>query len=347
MALDVTYLRLRATAAYVKLKAAKEAVQLQADTEQVTLKADTQEQILAAGTTFATLSAAASYVLLRAEAVTGLFLKFLNYEDQVATSDNATRSIGKALLDVVHSAETLQTAVSKPFSNTTTNADAARLAVDKAVSDLVSTTETFTYVITTLYTRDFIETVLSSETLYRVFHKSILDVVDATDDFDGSASADDNQNIQFSKTREDSASAADTFFKEVAYLRSAVDSVALADYTVTDFVKNISDIVSTSEVVYARIVGQQNATDTSSAIDTHAFAVEKTLADTAAAIDAAFVEFLKVLTDGVTTGDTTTTFVGKIAQDAVAHADSGYGLIQNYCSEDFFGDDYVGIKFTF
>lgn len=347
MALDTTYLRLRAVAAYVKLKAAKEAVQLQAETEQTTLKADTQPEVLAAGLSFTTLGAAASYVLLRAEAITGLFLKFLRYEDQVNTTDAAALAVGKALNDVVHSAETLQRLVGKPFTDPARTRDVAQITVDKALQELVSTTETFTYVITTLYTRDFVETVLSSETLYRVFHKTLLDVVGATDDFDGSAAADDNQNIQFYKTRDDFVSAADVLFREVAYLRSAADSATTSDSAVTEFVKNLSDVVTTSEVVYARLVGQQNANDSSNTSDVYAFDLEKTLADAAAATDAAFVEFLKGLTDGATTGDTVATFMGKIAQDDVTAADSGLAVMQGYCDISYFAEDYVGIRFTF
>jgi hypothetical protein len=89
-----------------------------------------------------------------------------------------------------------------------------------------------------------------SERYLRNLHKSIFDILIATDDLDGSASLDDDQEVSFMKTRNDLASMIDEIIVTLRFTREFSEALQLNDSTLLGQNKGLSDTVELLETTY-------------------------------------------------------------------------------------------------
>ena len=124
--------------------------------------------------------------------------------------------------------------LSRGFSNASTVAEDATLLLNKIFSEAPSLSDNDTLAITKLFsdatvlTDDDVlsfnkqpsETVSTTDDEVFAVQKFFTENPRVTDDLDGEASAEDDQEIQFVKTRTDSASVSQVFSRIVAYVRA-------------------------------------------------------------------------------------------------------------------------------
>ena len=157
--------------------------------------------------------------------------------------------------------------------------------------------------------------------------KLLTDQAFATDDLDGEASAEDDQEIQFVKTRTDLASVTDVFDRDVVYLRDFSETTAANDDSSLTVDKTLSESPSATES-HTKAVGFSKA-DAGTVSDADVLSTGKNLGDNGGIIDSQVVQFTKA------------------SSDSGVAADSGSLRSQGYCDFTYFAEDYVGASRTF
>jgi hypothetical protein len=119
-------------------------------------------------------------------------------QDSFSTLDAQTGLFGKALTEISNTSVLVTSAVTKALADTADGSDTLSSLVAKPLVDATTTAES----ITTFAGKLLGDAAYTSDVL-RVFSmsKSLSDSVDATDDFDGVATAEDDQTVQFSTSR--------------------------------------------------------------------------------------------------------------------------------------------------
>jgi hypothetical protein len=146
----------------------------------------------------------------------------------------------------------------------------------------------------------------------KVLGKSLVDGVQSTDDFFGSANPDDDETM--------------FFFKALNDVASKTDSATLAS------TKSFSEVEATSDskaVDYGK-----NLTEAKAAADTATSAFDKASAESVAQLDAASMYLGKALTDTATKADTDSRDFSKGRTDAVTSGDSIVELFGKNLSEN-------------
>lgn len=148
-----------------------------------------------------------------------------------------------------------------------------------------------------------------------------------TDDLDGEASTEDDQEIAFVKTRTNIASVAEVFSKIVAFIRSFTESPALTDDQTLSVSKAISETPTVTEDV-GKVI-QFPKSDAGTVADSDVLIAGKNFADNGGIIDSEVLQFTKA------------------SSDSGVAADSGSLRSQGYCDFTYFAEDYVGASRTF
>jgi hypothetical protein len=151
----------------------------------------------------------------------------------------------------------------------------------------------------------------------------------STDDLDGEASAEDDQEIQFVKTRSDSSALTDNFSKTVTFSRTFTETPAVNDDQLFDVTKPLTESPSTSDSFSKVVAFSRSFSDGSSASDIDTLNTGKNLSDNGGIIDSQVVQFTKA------------------SSDSGVAADSGSLRSQGYCDFTYFAEDYVGASRTF
>ena len=168
----------------------------------------------------------------------------------------------------------------------------------------------------------------ASDTFARTvaYSRSPSDSVGVTDDIDGEAGVDDDQNIQFWKNRTDQANASETVGKDFVTSRS--DTSNAAEAKILQFAKPVSD--------------------GSEASDAEIRSIGKPISDSGEAAEAKILAFAAIKTDSTDAAENAIKSVGKIRSDSATSSDSGTLLNQDYVDNpNYFADDYVGAKRAF
>lgn len=208
----------------------------------------------------------------------------------VGTTDNDVLAFAKALADNGFIAEAIDT-----------------LAYGKNLSETPRLTDTINTIGTT---------------------KALEDNVNVTDDVDGAASILDDQEMQFRKIRTDNASVAESFYRQVSFVRAFTEASGLTDVDVIAFAKSLGDGTSASESI--NMLTSKHIYDTPAASETLAKALTK-----APFLDSALI------------GDATAVAAGKALLDLASTADAGSLRSQGYSDFTYFSEDYVGASTTF
>lgn len=167
------------------------------------------------------------------------------------------------------------------------------------------------------------------------FNRSLTDSADATDDFDGVATSEDDQTMSIAKARTELVSPTDLL--SFLFGSTLQDSWTVSDQHSTGFGKGLTDSASTSE--------------------SQVFNINKALADTADATDdfdgAATAEddqtmqFVTNRSENTTVSESSSLLTEKGLANSASTGDSGSLRMQGYCDDSYFAGTYLGISLTF
>lgn len=286
----------------------------------------TTEQIrakIAASAAVAKVQAASSQVLRLSTAI-GNFVKALILSDGATAVDAKVISLAKVLADTASAVETVARTLGKPLSDRASPTEAASIAFYKAASDIASISDAYTRVIT----------------------KILADTVSPRDDVD-ITTADDEQNITFNKSLSEVLVITDVLNKTVSYLRSFNDSVTKSDQVAKVITKAFAEIVTAVDVFDIGSGYVAAYEDAPLAIDVAIRSFNKILSDVAGIADTSIIGFGKTRSDLVSQTDAAIKTANKGLTENAVLSDSGSLFNQNYVSEDYFAERYVGFEQTF
>jgi hypothetical protein len=206
--------------------------------------------------------------------------------------------------------------------------------VEKAVSDAASNSDTLTYTM--------------------VYSRTLSDSVNATDDFDGTATTEDDQTMTFAKGLSDTISHSDAHAFVVGMSRE--DAATFSDALTDLFGKAVTDSFTKSDLVTAS-VGKALADSATTSDNITARSFSKALSDlvdatddfdgAATAEDDQTMSFVTSRAETVSASDSSSQSAGKGLTDSVSTGDSGSLRMTDYCDVLYFTDVYVGISATF
>lgn len=215
--------------------------------------------------------------------------------------------------------------ITKPFTEAMGGTDLSVLLLTKPFSDSFGATDSDTL----SFAKGVTETPALTDARIFDFTKVISEQLFSTDDLDGEASAEDDQEIQFVKTRSDSSALTDNFSKTVTFSRTFTETPAVNDDQSFDVTKPITESPSTSDSFSKVVAFSRSFSDGSSASDIDTLNTGKNLSDNGGIIDSQVVQFTKA------------------SSDSGVAADSGSLRSQGYCDFTYFAEDYVGASRTF
>jgi hypothetical protein len=138
----------------------------------------------------------------------GDFLIFRFFFEILGLSDAQTKSIGKSLSDSQAITDLSAQSVGKALSDSSGTADSAALGFGTVQSDSGSTSD---QIDSFAIGKPLQDTSSVSENQTMDFHKFIDELAGVTDDLDGEASAEDDQEMTFTKVRSDLSTISDSF----------------------------------------------------------------------------------------------------------------------------------------
>jgi hypothetical protein len=261
--------------------------------------------------------------------------------DGLRLSEIQYRSLAKIIADTAQFTESQYRDVSKSLTDTAALLDLCAAALSKPLSEVAHITEH--KALTVQRTRDDGATLHETATrdvglgrqaaaqvedlVARQMSKSLLDFLAVTDDLDGQASLDDDQEMAFIKARSDLLSIAETFARTVAYLRTLAEAAVLSDQTQCDTHK-------------ARLESAQ-WTD-------HAYRSQaKPIEDIGVLFDAPAWSVQRLSADALTLASLTSIRPDKGRADQAAFSDAGSLRSQGYADFSYFSEDYVGASRAF
>lgn len=154
----------------------------------------------------------------------GLFIWFIYKEDTTLLSDGTTFSFAKLLTDTPFASDAQARAFGKFVSDTFTAIDSRALTFGKQAFDAASVADQLTKTVGAT----LVDSVTSVHDIpIRAFGKNITSLVTATDDLDGEATTEDDQEIQFFKVLSNATSVTDANTLTVGLAKA--DSFALLD----------------------------------------------------------------------------------------------------------------------
>jgi hypothetical protein len=159
--------------------------------------------------------------------------------------------------------------------------------------------------------------------------KNVSEQIFATDDIDGEASAEDDQEIAFVKTRTEIIGITDVFDRDVAFLRNFTETPAANDSPAKVVGRPLSDNGSASDTFAKNVVYLRDFTDSSGMTDS----------DT--------IDFGSVKSDDGVFADSEVKSGGKFITESPSAVSSGTLRSQGYCDFTYFAEDYVGASRTF
>ena len=400
MPLQPTVVELQALAAELRLRASVEARQLDATTTAVLLEALTEYVELRAIIEATVLDAATQYVLLKADAIVGEFIKTLYFDDAFAATDLSSLSVvktfaeskvvvdqllrvlAKGLGDAITAIDVATRALSKPVDEQqaaidvpskefrpATKAELLALADDtsteagKAIESVAYQLEGplngQTYVDPTYFAQDYAWDGFPVKEV----GKALFDLVDATDDFFGEATVDDDQVIVLGKSLIDHGLTSETLARD--FVRpGVVDDFAAADLAQLTPIKAFSDTVGKSDATTVEtgkaasstaIVADATTKRMDRALselplspsDLATFSLAKVCIDSALTTDDADLSVERLRSESVASADAVVTSAGKGLLDSSSSGDAGNLRKTDYADITYFAQDYVGTSVSF
>jgi hypothetical protein len=183
----------------------------------------------------------------------GKFLEFLELFETPVANDAQALSFFKSVTDNATVVENIAAAFAAAKADTAATSDQALLTFSKTLADIATATD--------LMARSFsrpgvTDATTATDVQLNHINKHAFDTATATDDLDGAASAEDDQEMQFTKTRTDAASVTDVLVRLLTIVRALSDTASITDtgllrsqgYT-TDFSYFLEDYVGVSRTL--------------------------------------------------------------------------------------------------
>ena len=271
-----------------------------------------------------------------------------NTTNAAALSDDDVLAIVKALTEQPAFTDAHTFDQTKPLSNSGSVAEDATLTPGKVLADASAFTDNDTLDVTKDVGGDtaqdycdvtyFLEDYTVGDRLDRIFLgdeqeftyvKNISDQAFVTDDLDGEATTEDDQEIDFVKTRSEIVSIGDVFDRDVAYSRAFTEAPAANDSPAMGITKPTSDSGTASDTFAKTVVYIRDFTESPSTSD----------ADT--------ITFGAVKSDDGAFTDSDVKSMSKSLTESPSAASSGSLRSQGYCDFTYFAEDYVGASRTF
>ena len=211
-----------------------------------------------------------------------------NFSDQPAAAENLDYAFGKSLSDTPSASESLyrQVDFTRAFLDNSVSVDTftKQVAFSRAFSDSSDAADTFYRQVA--FSRSFTDTSVALDSIDNVFGKALADTssasenldysfgkglsdapsasddvdklettklltdtVGVTDDIDGSASIQDDQEMQFTKIRTDVGNVAENFTRQVDFSRAFTDSNEISESLTQSFGKLLTNTSNVSESI--------------------------------------------------------------------------------------------------
>lgn len=232
----------------------------------------------------------------------------------------------KLLLESPTALDSLAANFSKPIVDNFAGADSPLLNTGKNVVDIATSTDAQVLTAGKVLsdTADLSFSVALDTT------KLLTDNIFVTDDIDGEASIEDDQNMLFTKTRTDIGTFSDLLSRAVNYSRGFADSSVSSDSTAIGVTKTLANAAAFLDDVTV------NTT------------YNRSLSNSAAWQDDVSLGMSTVLTDNGYVFESNVKSFGKGNSDSASVTDSGSLYGQDYVDNPFyFAEDYVGYSTTF
>lgn len=274
-----------------------------------------------------------------AEEVTAEFYK--NLREELGLSDKKIFSLFRKLVDEAGTEDLYQMVFSTNRADQAGAQDLYKQVLNKRPTDFFSVKDLQGFTLyrpaadaggvteqsDRVFTKNNFELGLLFDTQSIGLSKSIVDLLNVTDDVDGAASILDDQEMQFIKQRTDLGSVADSFAFAMSYVRPYTDSYKALDRITFGFGKALLE--------------------TSRFSDSKSFAISKQMADLFGSRDLLAKAMSRPLTDNACAVDLKAFAFSKARTDAATLSDSGSLRSQGYCDFSYFSEDYVGVSRTF
>lgn len=246
--------------------------------------------------------------------------------DVTLVVDVPAKSFGRGVSDSLNLTEDQIIAIGKGITETTVVSENAALALAKYVADQAGISD------------------LPSKNIGKVF----AEVLGVTDDVDGEATVDDDQNIEFFKNTTNVTQVTDLLTRVVAYVRAFTETVGAADTPSLGVGKPFADSMTISEAIDIVLSKSVSLSDTVSSIDELAFAIAKSLTDTASVTDTPSKNVSKILADSANISDSDVIDFLAVKTDSATVSEAGSLISQGYVDNNFyFAEDYVGSSRNF
>ena len=250
------------------------------------------------------------------------------FDESVPTTDVERRDFGKVSADAFSVSETSAFDVAKPLvENLTAVGDFTRNVVFKRVP---------------------LETVGTSDVYERqvAYSRQFNDSVYPTDDLDGEASLQDDQEMFFVKTRTDLAAVTESLDRTVSFNRVFTDTAGTTDLQSFAIGKALADAGGFTDIDVLSF--GKNTADTATTSETQSFDITKPLTDISSASELAAKGVAKPASDAFGATDDDTISFGKAQTDPVLTADAGSLVSQGYVDNNqYFAEIYVGTSRSF
>lgn len=308
------------------------------------------------------------------------FLSFAKHlHDSAVLAETRVYFLAKALQDNPGAADHLQNAFAKVLVDAGTVAENAALGVYKSASDAAQLIDEAH----TQFAKTLADVAVTADFAHRNISKPLQDSVSATDDLDGAATIEDDQEMIYFKTTSEMAGVSDVFYRQVNYVRHFNEDGSLADVQVRAVEKPFTEspqladgATKSSEKILSEVFSAIDLAEKSSTkpvsnevslTDTDSISVGKTVSDTASFSDdfQRVLIFLRSLSDSASAADAIASSLSKPTSDAFAAselivksaglvkanlasvASSGTLRSQGYCEFSYFAEDYVGDSRSF
>lgn len=264
--------------------------------------------------------------------ISDLFGRFVSFKrdfsDAFSVTQLQTMEMGKNLSDTGAFTEVQIHDMGKNLTESPAITDSVlkETVFNRSHGDAFDSTDVFERVVS--YNRDF------TETIY------------ATDDLDGEASLQDDQEMQFTKTRTELSFVSESLDRSVSYNRDFADAYDATDDTVLGVGKvfdNIGDFVDAHSFDVGKALANLANLTESAAID-----VTKAIPEQIGVQEAPSKGVGKPTSDALDITDADVLAFGKTQADPVSFADAGSIVSQGYVDNNaYFAEIYVGTSRTF
>lgn len=172
-------------------------------------------------------------------------------DDSIDLTDLKTFEYSKPLINEFVASESILKSVdyNRSFDNSTSYSDLLNIAV--AYSRIFVDTgnfEDFTNLSSSKYLSNYAE-LTESISLVNIYSRSFTDVFSATDDFNGSTVAGDDQTVSFFKHTSNQFNVGETILKTISFTRNLENQAGIADIKFVNLVKVLDNLFNVSEVL--------------------------------------------------------------------------------------------------